>query len=255
MKKALGILMLLALAPAGTTRAAELVTDLSEHLIAITSSFQGAELLLFGSIQETPGDSAPTAGSGDIVVVVRGPNQPLVVRRKKRVAGIWVNAKAVEFDSVPGYYAVLSNRPLAEIAPPAVLARHRIGLPYLDIISRVDGIDDEAGEFRAAILRAKSRENLYIQDEDAVSFLGGALFRTDLTFPANVPVGNYTTQVYLLRGGRMISAQTSPLFVDKSGLERRIYQMAHGNPATYGLMAVIIAILAGWLAAVVFRRG
>ncbi|MFQ5534134.1 MAG: TIGR02186 family protein [Sphingomonadales bacterium] len=249
------LLILAVVAPAWSAAASELVTDLSEHLIAITSSFHGTDLLLFGSVQESRDATTVTQGGADIVVVVRGPDQPVVVRRKARVAGIWVNRDALVFDNVPGYYSVLSNRPLSEIAPASVLARHRIGLPYLDLETRQSDLPDGSSGFREAIVRARTRDNLFIQDESAINFLGGTLFKTDVHFPANVPVGNYTTHVYLLRDGQMISAQTSPLFVDKSGIERRIYKLAHDKPAIYGILAVIMAIAAGWLAAAVFRRG
>ena len=253
--RALIALIALALALARPAPAAELVTDLSQHLIAITSSFQGTNLLLFGSVQESPAANLVAEGTADIVVVVRGPVQPAVVRQKSRVAGIWVNRDSLTFDSVPGYYAVLSNRPLDEIASASVLGRNRIGLQHLDFRLRGGAQREDAGDFRDAIIRARIRANLFVQDEGAVAFLGGTLFRTDVYFPANVPVGNYSAEIFLLRDGRMISAQTSPLFIDKSGIERRIYQLAHTRPAIYGALAVIMAVLAGWLAAVVFRRG
>lgn len=253
--RALLALIAMALALARPAPATELVTDLSEHLIAITSSFHGTNLLLFGSVQESSAATLVAEGTADIVVVVRGPEQPAVVRQKSKVAGIWVNRDAVIFDSVPGYYAVLSNRPLDEIASASVLGRNRIGLEHLDFRLKDGAGRGDASDFRDAIIRARIRANLFVEDGNAVAFLGGTLFRTDVYFPANVPVGNYSAEVFLLRNGRMISAQTSPLFIDKSGIERRIYQLAHTKPAIYGALAVIMAVLAGWLAALVFRRG
>jgi hypothetical protein len=79
---------LVATAPA---RAQDLVADLSSHLIAVTTGFSGTSLLLFGATQ----------GEGDVVVVVRGPDKPETVRRKRRTLGIWVNRDTYAFAAVP----------------------------------------------------------------------------------------------------------------------------------------------------------
>ena len=43
------------------------------------------------------------------------PEKNIIVRRKDRVAGIWINTDAVEFSRVPSFYALASNRPVEEI--------------------------------------------------------------------------------------------------------------------------------------------
>ena len=66
-----------------------LVADLSKDQIRVASNFTGEKILLFGAIERT----GPN-GASDVVVVVRGPSENFTLRRKKRVAGIWVNAEA-----------------------------------------------------------------------------------------------------------------------------------------------------------------
>ncbi len=224
---------------------AALVTDLSDHLISITSSFSGTDLLLFGAVD---------GGPGDIVVVVRGPELPVVMRRKDRVAGIWVNRVSEEFQGVPAYYAMGSNRVLRDIASDTLLARLQIGLDNLRFEPKEDLSDAERKIFSDAIVRAKLREGLYRLEIAKVNFLGDKLFRTRIQFPANVPVGNYIVQVYLIRDGRVVGAQTTPLFIKKFGIERAIFDFAHNQPIIYGIAAVILALLAGWAAGVIFRR-
>lgn len=237
-----------------TVRAQALITDISEHLISITSNFTGTSLLLFGAI-----DSA-VAGPGDVVVVIRGPRKRMVVRQKDRVAGIWMNIDSVRFDNVPGFYIAASTRPLEELAGKSLLARHAIGLENLRLRGRKvrrsgqgDGVGDIA-PYKEAVLRIMQRRGLFKEAPGEVRFLGDALFRTEIHFPVNVPVGNYTAEVYLIRDGRIVSAQSSPLFIDKSGLERMIHSFAVRKPALYGILAVLAALAAGWAAAVVFRQ-
>ena len=222
-----------------------LVTDLSSHLISINSNFSGTDLLLFGAVE---------GGAGDIVVVIRGPELPVVVRRKDRVAGIWVNREAMEFRRVPGYYAVAATRPLREVAPDDVLARLQLGLDHLRFEPVAELTRTEQRLFGQAVVRAKLREELYRLEIAKVRFLGDTLFRTRVQFPANVPVGSYTALIYLLRDGVVVGAQTSPLFIKKAGIERSIYNFAQNQPLIYGIAAVTLALLAGWLAAAIFRR-
>lgn len=227
--------------------AQDLVADLSDHVIAINTGFTGTKVLLFGA----------TEGEGDVAVVVRGPIDRATVREKDRVAGVWLNHASMKFGGVPGFYAVASSKPLEQLAAPNVLERAGIGLKYLQLVPGED--DREAGPeavtaFRDALIRGLQRDGLYVTDTGQVSFLSGRLFRTRIDFPANVPTGQYQVEAYLFRGGQVVDAQTTPLIVGKVGLGAEIYEFAQGEPALYGLAAIIVAVAAGWLASVVFRR-
>jgi len=237
---------LAAAAPPAAAPAANspLTTDLSSHLISITSSFTGTDLLLFGAVEEP----------GDIVVVVRGPTQSVVVRRKGRVAGIWLNREAINFAGVPGYYAVAATRPFQQIASQALLARLQIGTENLRLLPQSSLPETETQPYREAIVRAKTRQGLYQDYSGRVVFLGQRLFRARISFPALVPVGIYRTEVYLVRDDQVISAQSTPLYVKKTGLERTVYDFAHKEPLFYGIGAVLLAISAGWIAASLFRK-
>ena len=234
----------LALALIGPGRASPLVADLSKHLVAITTAFAGTDVLLFGAV-DSP---------GDIVVVVRGPQRPQVMHRKTRVAGIWVNTATMTFDDVPSFFAVAASRPLEEIAGDTVRARNNMEVQHLISLPPAKASANVAEEWEQALIRNKQREGLYPPELGRVAFSGPQLFRTDVYFPANVPTGNYQVQVYLLREGKVISAQTTPLIIGKIGLEADIFDFAHEQAALYGLIAIALALLAGWLAHVAFRR-
>ncbi len=235
------------LAGAGAPARAQqpLIADLSEHLVAITTGFAGTDLLLFGAVD----------GPGDVVVVVRGPGRDEVVRRKGRVVGVWANRGEAVIRNAPAYYAVAASRPLAEIAPERVLARHQLGVEHLALTVESDDGQASVLDYRQALLRLKRHQGLYGTDTGLVEFRGDRLFRTRIHFPANVPVGQYMVAVYLLRDGEVIGAQTTPLMVSKIGVGADVYDFAHRNSAMYGIIAIILAVTAGWLAAVAFRKG
>ena len=221
-----------------------LIADLSSHLVAITTGFTGTDVLLFGAVE----------GTGDVVVVVRGPDERVTVRRKARVAGIYVNTKQMTFGKVPSFYAVAASREIDKIAPAAELARQEIGTRYLRLEPEVARDPIQVAEFRAALLRDKQAEGLYGNAVAAVDFLGARLFRVNVYFPSNVPVGAYKVQVFLFRDGAVIGAQTTPLVISKVGASADVFDFAHRAAPYYGLIVILIALAAGWLGEAVFRR-
>jgi uncharacterized protein (TIGR02186 family) len=235
--------VLILLSPAAA-RAQALVFDLSSHLIAITAGFSGTELLLFGA----------TEGEGDVVVILRGPEAEMVVRRKSRVGGIWLNTAQMTFTGVPAFYRAAASRPLDEIASPAIRMRHQLGTDNLRLIPPPDADAAESAAFRAGLVRNKERHGLYSNDVGRVNFLGPRLFRTRVILPANVPPGSYTVEVLLIKGGQVVAAQTTPMFVSKTGVSADVYEFAHNHEAMYGILVIIIAVLAGWGAGAIFRR-
>lgn len=240
------LIPLVLLLPLSASAVEPLVADLSKHLVAITTGFAGTDVLLFGAVDENEG--------GDVVVVVRGPNQTETIRRKARRAGLWVNTGSAEVSGAPSFYRVAATRPLAQLAPAEVLERHQIGLKHLDIDIRPEDGDAGTADYRRALLRLKQARGLYGDEVEDIGFLGRRLFRTDVHFPANVPVGTYLVEVYLISDGEVTSAQTTPLVISKIGVGADLYDFAHQQAALYGIIAVLLAAGGGWAAAMVFRK-
>lgn len=221
-----------------------LVADLTSHLIAITTGFTGTEVVLFGAVE----------GDGDVIVVVRGPEAPIVVRRKERVFGVWLNRRQMRFANVPQFYAVAATKPPIELAPGDLLAKLQIGTDRLALQAAGRGGPDEVARFRAALIEEKERDGLFPREPGRVSFVGRRLFRTTLALPSNVPTGTYQVDTYLLRGGQLVGAQTTPLLVSQLGISADIVDFAYKQSIFYGLAAVAMAVAAGWAASLAFRR-
>ena len=241
------LVLLLAVFGQGEGRAAQapLVADLSEHLVAITTGFAGADVLLFGA----------TDAEGDVVVVVRGPSQPVTLHRKGRVLGIWANTASMKFPRAPSFYAVAATRPLEDLVGEPELDRHEIGLEHLKLdLPRGIASENVIMRWRSALIRAHERARLFQADVGRVVFLGNRLFRAEFHLPANVPTGSYQVQVFLVRDQRVQSAQTTPLIVSKIGVQAEVFDFAHQRSALYGLIAIVVALFAGWLGNAVFRK-
>ncbi|MGZ5907738.1 MAG: TIGR02186 family protein [Reyranella sp.] len=230
----------------------EVVSDISTREISIQSNFTGIEILIFGSV-----DFSGAAGLGkdiyDVVVVLRSPDQAVVARRKERMAGIWVNGTGKIYPTVPGFYAVLSSRPLRAITSDETLKTLGIGLNNIDF-GRVTKSGPDEETFRSTVIRLKEQQLLFQEHDDGVAFIGRSLFRASVDLPVNVPIGRYTADVYLFRDGQVVSKNQSTLEVTQAGLERAIYLTAFNRPLLYGLVAVLLAVLAGLAGWAAFRR-
>jgi uncharacterized protein (TIGR02186 family) len=248
--------LVLALAAGGKARAEHLVVDLSAHQVQINSSFVGTDLVLFGSIERDE-KTVPRAGGYDIVVRVTGPPQQEVTFRKSRVLGIWVNTQSRVFLEAPSYLAMLSNRPLNEIAGPETLRRYHIGLENVTLPQQIAGdIGDVAlnDPFRMAFLRLNRDQRLYREVPNAVTFRTANLFRAVIRLPANVPVGTYIVDVILFAEGVMLASSNSAIEIQKVGFEQFVATSAHEHGVLYGFATAGLALLTGWIASVVFRR-
>lgn len=225
--------------------ASEVTVDLSDPLVQITAGFSGTDLLIFGV---APDD-------GDVVIVVRGPIQSEVVRRKARTFGVWVNRDEVVFDDVPAFYTMASNRPLDEFMPSGIAYVHQIGVENIQMVPRAEYADvEDWEEFRIALIRNKERQNLFKWEPVDLIFLPNRLFRATVRFPANVSVGTFGIDAYLIRKGELAGWETTLLNVRKFGVEASIFSFAHRHSLAYGVIAIIIAALAGWAANAAFRR-
>ncbi len=239
-------LVLVALLPTGPRPAAaqELVTDLTDHLVQITTAFHGANVVLFGT--------AP--GGGDVIVTVRGPARDIVVRRKHRALGVWLNGRGITFARVPGFYAVFTSRPLDQLLSPAVRTVDGIGVATIPL----DAVDADRGDdvtaYREALLQQMRARGLYAAEVGAVRFLGGKLFRTTVEFPSDTPVGDYIIEIMLVRDGNVIAWDRTPFAVEKAGLPAEINDFSRDHGLVFGILAVCAAAATGWLSALVFRR-
>jgi uncharacterized protein (TIGR02186 family) len=237
--------------PAQAAAQPRIVTDLSQRSVEIAYSFDGVEILLFGAIQGLPAGTRP-----DIAVVLRGPDEPVTVRFKERVAGVWMNTQAVRFQTAPSYYAIASTRPIADMASERWRAVHELGVQSLHFSPATGGDQSAAmlSQFRDGFVDLRTRLGLFAQGEGSVELMDAALFRSRFVLPARVPVGTYAADVYLFANREVVAQASVPLTVSKTGFERRVYETAQSSPVLYGLTAVLIALAAGWLAGVAFRR-
>lgn len=232
-----------------------LVPDVSQRDIEIQYSFTGANLLLFGAILypqgRLPDDDKPT----DIVVVVKGPTQSILVREKDKLGGlIWVNANRLRYRSAPSFYAIASSKPIEQMLDTRTRAIYELGVSSLQLSPASNAPLTEQDRFARGLVDLKARSGLYVEAPGAVEITEGVLYRARLSIPARVPVGRFTAETFLIRDGRVLAAATRDIEIRKSGFERFVARAADRYAILYGLVAVALSVLFGWAAGQIARR-
>ena len=224
--------------------------------MAVTSSFTGTEIVVFGAVDNSRQQTAE-AGLYDVVIVLEGAPTQIVVRRKSKVAGIWINTSSAIFENVPSYYAIVTTRPLEEIADKKVLAEYEIGFSHIRM-SPVAGIKEfvpgDLKQYREGVVRIKQHDGLYLKGDYKVAFIGRSLFRGTIGLPANVPVGPLVARVYLFREGQLLAKNISKVTLEREGLERLLHDFAFQHSFYYGIATVLLAVAAGLVASRLFGR-
>jgi uncharacterized protein (TIGR02186 family) len=229
-----------------------LVPDVSQRHIEIRYSFSGAELLLFGAIVY-PGGRPPGPGT-DVAVVVKGPLEPIVLREKQKVAGIWMNVGRVRFRSAPSFYAVASSRPLAQLIDERTAAIYELGLDNLQLSPGGGAPAEVLRRFEHGLIDLRQRNQLYAEYPRGVEISEGVLYRARISIPARVPVGTYTAETFLIRDGRVIAGAAREIRIEKLGFEGFVADAAERWSIAYGVTAVAVSLLLGWGASAAFRR-
>jgi uncharacterized protein (TIGR02186 family) len=249
------LFLLVTAATAGSAAAERLTIALSTTDIAISSSFTGVPLTVFGVIE---GDraSAPPGRNYRVAVLVLGPRYSVVARKKDRVLGIWANRESQTIINPPSFYSLATSAPLADLAAPSVLERLQLGLDNIAFVYEARAVvnDPGAAEFRDAFIRLKEKSRLYGESVGGVNFIGDVVFRTTAFLPANIPVGDYTAVAYLFSGSELIARAEQKIGVSRTGFEATMAGFARTQSLPYGVLVVAMALFIGWLGGVIFRR-
>jgi uncharacterized protein (TIGR02186 family) len=227
------------------------VAGLSQNEVSITAQFSGSEILVYGAIKRL--GPSPAEPPLEVVVTVEGPSTEVIVRRKDRRAGIWINTESVEIDRAPSFYAITTTSPLAQALSDTEDLRNRITIPRAIRAVGVAGDAEDPPSFIEALIRIREASGAYVLREGGVTLTEDTLFRTDVALPANLTEGAYRVRIFLTRGGQVVDAVERTIDVRKEGLERWLTNLARNQPLIYGLLSLAIAVFAGWGASAAFR--
>ncbi len=227
-----------------------IVADLDQNRVAITAGFDGSEIFVFGAVKRTGPE--PVSGPLGVAITLVGPPEKIIVRKKERVKGLWINRDSLVIEAAPSFYALATSGPLEQLVAEDERLRYRIGIRQQ--IFSLEGIEKaaQAAPFIEALIRLQEKKGVYRILEGAVQLSEATLFHARIPLPANLTEGDYEARIFLTRGGQVVDRAETTIPVHKVGLERWIWRLAHEHPLTYGLLAIALAALTGWIAATFF---
>lgn len=228
---------------------------LSTDHVVITAGFSGTDLTIFGAIDNAD-PLVSRQGRYDVIVVLEGPSRPVVVRKKERIAGVWINLDSYTFLNIPVSYSVATTRAFQDITEPNTYKQLALGAANIYLEPSGEDFRSAATieQFTAALRELKQTSRLYSQRIGGVQFLSQNLFRATLPLAPDVPVGTHKARAFLFKSGVFVRETSAQLAILKSGFEQRISDTAKNYGFLYGVFAVALAMLTGWLGRIVFRK-
>jgi len=244
------LLLLAALVMLTGQRDPILVPEVSQHEVRVRQGFTGTELLLFGAVLDPAGVRA--AREYDIVVVLKGPAEPIRLREKSKVGGLWINAASTDFRSAPSFFAVAASRPVSEIVDEKTAAIYEFGTDFIQLSPTGEIDPAEQARFTAGLVDLKRRQGLYHEAMRGVRISEDVLYQARISLPSSVQTGTYTAETFAVNGGRVVASAIAEVEVRKVGFERFVEVFAQTQSFFYGLLAVSLAIGMGWIAGRLF---
>ena len=268
-----------------------LTIALTADRVDVDAGFSGAQLTLFGVID---GDDRSTGDEPiHIAAIIEGPKRNVISRQIVRTGPIWTPTGAMIIKDVPGLYYVLTSAPPGQLTDSIAAMLPALSLDQLHfhkapdtgptdgtnapipdpsttpptdpipkpaiIEPRVPVHDPATGHalgdsITRALVRDRQSRGLFREADGAITRLDNGLFAVPVSLPAQTPVGDYQVLVIAWRGGVPIAQDRASLSVRKAGIERQIYEFARNHAFAYGVMCVLISLIAGWTVSLVFRR-
>ena len=242
----INLIFLVSILSSNTFAQNQIVADLSQENVKISTDFQGAKILLFGAYDGKKGD--------DIIVIVTGPKGLVTVQKKEKILGVWVNTRKVNYINTPKYLSISSNRRIDDILNKKTQKISEIGLNNLKIRIQPGIKVEKEGNWRQALTRNMLKSNLWSINENSVILNKDSLFRSYLELPSNVITGQFEVKILHYRNSKLVSQQINSINVSKSGISAEIYDIAQNYSTLYGIFAVLLAVLVGWGSNLIFRK-
>lgn len=237
---------LLVLALAGAAHAAAPELQLVPNEVEIGAFFEGAQVELQGTIP---------AGA-EAVVEMLGSTATEELLRKGRRGGLWMSVGEIKVNNVPSLYLLQSSSP--EI--PALTGQETPwGFAALQKVVKLSGSLEasENDKFFQEFLELKKHEQVYRVSPGILKISpapgGGSLVKGVIPLPAKVPPGKYQVRLSAVLHGSLLSQRDAALEVRMVGFPAMLMKLAHQQGALYGILAVVIAIVTGFIMGILFK--
>jgi uncharacterized protein (TIGR02186 family) len=224
--------------------ASYLVADLSAHDIVLNYNFKGQYITISGIVDDVE----------DIIIIVEGPVRSYKIWKKEKIKGIWVKSKSYVIPSEPSYFYIAASKNIYEIANLDNLRRLKLDYKFNELQSESSYSIAHIKEFKEEFKLYKQSLSLYPFKVDTIERISNNIFRSKFFIPAYAYNGAYEVKIYAFKKGQMVNSAKLYFEVVKQGLYAEIDEISRTQPLKYGVISVIIALLAGATAGFIFRK-
>jgi len=232
----------------------KVVTAASKNLIEIGLSYRGDQIHFFGL--------NPVSGADLIIRLTAEKSDEVKLSVKGRVGPFWMSVKQYDVTGAPFMYKIHSTRPINEIISPAVAQELELGYPavrqkmHLQLARGNAAPDDEEKVFKG-LIKIKEEGNLYniVSDPKRLEVAEGKLFKHFFRFPPAATEGRYLVESFAFTDGQLVGYGKDVIEIKKVGVESWLTNISQNYPVFFGIMAVLIALGAGLLVGMIFKKG
>ncbi len=224
---------------------ASLNLNISPETINITTFFAGEKMTISGEIPS----------KDDIIIEVSGHDSKNEFDIKGRRSGLWMTTGQVNIDQVPQLYILL--------LPQGKDWEHRIeslGLGMMQLKTRMK--TSSTGEMPLDIfdmfIKLKKSQSLYDEVFQATTYSpasnGKKKFISICKLPSSIRAGKYTIKTTIITPGNEQTSIMTDFNVKEVGFIKLVDDLSSNHRIIYGIIAVIIALMAGLIMGIVFKQ-
>jgi uncharacterized protein (TIGR02186 family) len=232
----------------------KVVTSASKNLVEIGLSYHGDQIFFFGV--------NPVPGSDVVVKLTAEKEEALKLSMKGRVGPFWMTVKQYEVTGAPFIYKIHAAKPLSQIISKETAQELELGYDAVRPRMKMHLIRGEAAPGDEQIvwqglLKIKERANLFniVEDSRRLEVSEGTLFKHYFRFPPAATEGRYLVESFCFKDGKLVAYGKDMIEIKKVGLANWLTQTSKNSAIFYGILAVVIALVAGLLVGVIFGKG
>jgi uncharacterized protein (TIGR02186 family) len=217
----------------------------SPKIIEVNSFFSGHGVTISGDIK----------AADDVIIEITGKDGTNNFELKGRVGPFWMTTGKLKLENIPGLYIVLLPQ-----GKDWLQKADAMGLGMDQIKKRIvsSGTVKVPDNVFSMFKKLKKHEELYDEIIGAVTYSkaenGVKHFVAKCRVPSSIALGSYLVKASVISGGAPTQELNSQLIVQEVGFVKFVNTLASDRRITYGVSAVIIALAAGLLMGVVFRK-
>ena len=210
--------------------------------IFIGATYNGTDISVSGQV---PAET-------EAVIRITGHEENSSLKKKGRAMGVlWMNLGSVEFHNIPGVFLFYKSKQtddqqVGEIDISAVRRK-------VEIVSEYQDKDALFEEF----VKLKKKSGLYSTVENGIHYEnvnnGMKAFSASIKLPSALPQGDYKLEVFALARDGIAGYAKKDLNVKQTGMPAFIASLAFDHGTLYGILSVIVAIIAGLLTGTIFK--